>query len=725
MVQKIKIRLAQQQSEYGSVCFAMLAESYGTNISLFQAAKLCGVTQDGCTLEQIEYAASSLDLHPEIRNISDWGQIDRPCIVTVNGTYVILYFITRRKAVLYTPDRGRVIMNREEFQAACSDRALLISSSGQRQKPRSLASLALSLLTRQNLGRMIIYAILLAAVALLLLLLSRTAGDITNIVFSNSAAGGSAKEGASLITGFLAIIGHFLLLIWLGLLLILESIMVPVFSRFSARVESNCRKRFLWSSLNLSIDYYQIRSEGYFMGSSDKVQSLGYFLSKQLLDVIIRPVMAAVFMVIIACNSVPCFLVVLGSLAVMIAATLISATYEDRKGRIVFTQSNREGGFLLEGIKSIRSIRNSGSEFQFFRGYVDLNRKSAKTLGQYKSANRIFGDVPMSISNFTKLLLILVGVHGVYMGDITFGSLIYIHGIYCIVSDYMRTAVYSGKTLLSVRYNLENLHEIIEEAENTGSSTDNPRDRDGEEEEYSKLKGHIRLDHVSFGYNRRVDPVLDNISMDIPAGSTIAVVGSSGCGKTTLKKLICGRHEPWTGQILYDDIPRNDVPMKVISNSIASVDQQIILFEDTVMNNIKMWDSTQLDADAILASRDAEIHDEIIQREGKYKSLLTNDGNNFSGGQRQRIEIARALSMDPTILVMDEATSALDTIVEKQIVEHVRKRGITTIVIAHRLSTIKSCDCIYVLDHGRIVGQGTHEELLQTCDLYHKLVTVE
>lgn len=730
MPRKIKTRIAPQKSENGSACLAMLAESYGTYISLFQAARLCGVTRDGCTFEQIENAASTLDLHPELRNISDSRWIDCPCIVLVGDTYSILYKITKRKVVLYTPDHGRVTMDAEDFHTACSDRALLLSPSGKRQRAPSLLAFAFSLTSRQNTGYMITYALLLTGVALLLLLISGIAGKITNLVFPDSIAfpesmSDTGTNAGALMLAIAAVVMNPLLIACVIALLILETMMVPVFSRFSARVESNCRKRFLWSSINLPLDYYQIRSEGYFMESSGKVQDLGFFLSKQFLDVIVRPAMAIAFLIILASNSIPCFLVVLGSIAVMIVATLISARYEDQKGRIVFSESSRESGFLLEGIKSIRSIRNSGSEYQFFRNFVDLNRKTAKPLGKYNVANQIFGDIPMSISNFTKLVLILVGAYDVYKGTLTLGSLIFIHGIYCTVSDYIRSAVYSGKSLFSLRYNLENLEEITGEGERTCSSTDRARESTGAEAEYVKLKGHIRLDHVSFGYNPMADPVLDNISMDIPAGSCIAIVGSTGCGKTTLKKLICGRHKPWAGQIFYDEIPASDVPDEVMTNSIASVDQQIILFSDTVKNNIKMWDATQLDADAILAARDARIHDEIIKREDKYNTLLTEDGKNFSGGERQRIEIARAFSMDPSILVMDEATCALDTIVEKQIVDHVRARAITTIVIAHRLSTIRTCDCIYVLDHGRIKGQGTHEELMQTCDLYRTLVTVE
>ena len=363
--------------------------------------------------------------------------------------------------------------------------------------------------------------------------------------------------------------------------------------------------------------------------------------------------------------------------------------------------------------------------------HVRLNRESAKTLRKYNEVKKIFADLPMSIDNFDKLLLILIGIFNVFRGSMTFGQLVYVHGIYCIVSGYIRSTVHSAQDILSLRYQLENMKEICEEAEQYGTSGEessgsraSSETETDSEEEFRKLDGHICLSHVCFGYSRRAGEVIKDVSIDIPAGSSVAFVGASGCGKTTLKKLICGRYQPWEGEIFYDGHPAGEVPKQVLSGSIASVDQQIILFEDTIMNNIKMWDPTQYDFDAVLAARDAEIHNDIIRRERGYKALLSENGNNLSGGQRQRIEIARALSMDPSVLVLDEATSALDTIVEKRIVDHVRGRGITTIIVAHRLSTIRNCDCIYVFDAGRIIGQGTHDELMRSCELYQRLVTV-
>ena len=186
--------------------------------------------------------------------------------------------------------------------------------------------------------------------------------------------------------------------------------------------------------------------------------------------------------------------------------------------------------------------------------------------------------------------------------------------------------------------------------------------------------------------------------------------------------MISALYLPWKGEILFDGKPISKIDHSVFSNSVAVVDQDIILFADTIENNIKMWNDSIEDYEMILAARDAQIYDDILQREGGFKGQISEEGRDLSGGQKQRLEIARALAQEPTILIMDEATSALDAETEYEVIQAVKARGITCIMIAHRLSAIRFCDQILVLDHGKVVEQGTHDELLRKGGAYAELI---
>lgn len=237
-----------------------------------------------------------------------------------------------------------------------------------------------------------------------------------------------------------------------------------------------------------------------------------------------------------------------------------------------------------------------------------------------------------------------------------------------------------------------------------------------------RLTGRIQMCNIEFAYGPLDPPLLQNFSLEMQPGSRVALVGGSGSGKSTVGKLLAGLLEPDSGEILMDGYPMQAVPRDILRNSLAVVDQDIVLFEGTVRENISLWDDTLPEEYLIAAAKDAMIHEFVLSLRGGYERQIEENGRNLSGGQRQRLEIARALATNPTVLVLDEATSALDTVAEEAIMNNLRRRGCTCLIIAHRLSTIRDCDEIIVMDRGQILQRGTHSGLMAAAGPYRQLI---
>ena len=372
-----------------------------------------------------------------------------------------------------------------------------------------------------------------------------------------------------------------------------------------------------------------------------------------------------------------------------------------------------------KGIEMIETIKSNGAEQAYFDSWSEAQESVVKGKIKMAKTNQTLALLPAFISMLANYSVLILGVYYTIQNQFTIGSILVFQGILGAFMSPAMTMINSGQTLQEMRTQMERVDDVLE------YPLDENVTRHIDMDEVSKIKGNLILKDLVFGYSRLDNPILEGFNLEIKQGQKVAIVGTTGSGKSTLSKLISGLYSPWSGEIVFNGKKMNEIDHEIFTSSIAVVDQDITLFEDTIMNNVKMWDESIEDYEVIMACNDAQIHKQIMAREGGYNAPVLEGGKNFSGGEKQRLEIARSLAADPSIIILDEATSALDAKTEYEVVKAIKARGITTIVIAHRLSTIRDADLIVVLQKGHIVEQGTHDELMKLKGSYYDLVTNE
>jgi NHLM bacteriocin system ABC transporter peptidase/ATP-binding protein len=364
-------------------------------------------------------------------------------------------------------------------------------------------------------------------------------------------------------------------------------------------------------------------------------------------------------------------------------------------------------GTAMGGLTMIETLKATGSEPEFFGRWAGYQAKAMSAEQDLGKLTEYMSSIPVLTNTAITAVILGLGGAKVIDGEMTVGMLVAYRTLAGFFSRPLTTIVSFGAELQALEADMNRLDDVLRYPQDI-MYTSEVKDTDSKK---LKLSGHIELRDITFGYNPLEKPLIENFNLTIKPGQRFAFVGGSGSGKSTVGKVVAGLYEPWSGDVLFDGVPRGELPPKLIANSLGVVDQDIFLFAGSIRDNIAMWDSTVPDINITRASKDAEIAAIIETRDGAYRSLINEGGSNFSGGQRQRLEIARALVGNPTMLILDEATSALDPATEVDIDNNLRRRGCSCIIVAHRLSTIRDADQIVVMERGKIVQMGTHDEL--------------
>ncbi len=708
---RVPVIMQMEALECGAAALAMVMAYYGKWVPLEQVRLDCGVSRNGSNAKNMLRAARSYGFEAQgFRCEPDalYDSIVLPCIIHWNfNHFVVLTGLSGKYAWINDPARGDLRIPVEELDSSFTGICLQITPgegfcpSG---KPKSILEFAKKKLS--GTGPAVTFVLLSSVIGYLFAIINPA---FSRFFMDRLLTG----ENRNLLYHFLG------LMILLGTAQVAALWIQTVYAlKLDGKMSAVGNSEYMWKVLRLPMEFFSQRLSGDIMQRQGTNATISATLVNTMAPLALNVLMMGVYLIVMLRYSVILTLVGVVTIVLNLLVTQIISAKRVNITRVRMRDAGKLAAASLSGFRMIESIKASGAEngyFQKWAGYqASVNRQDVR----YARLNRYLGLIPGALSSVAGAVVLILGVFLAMQGKFTLGMILFFQGLLRSFMTPAETILQAGQRLQEMRTDMERVEDVMKYPDDPVFSGP----KYVEEQDYSKLSGEVELKNVTFGYSRLEEPLIRDFSMHVKPGSRGALVGPSGCGKSTVSKLVSGICQPWSGEILFDGKPISQIERSVFTGSVAVVDQEILLFEDTVADNIKMWDESIEDFEMILAARDAQIYDDIMAREGGFRGKLTENGKDLSGGQRQRLEIARALAQDPSIIIMDEATSALDARTEYELVKDVNDRGITCIVIAHRLSTIRDCDEIIVFDRGLVVERGTHEELMAKGGAYAKLI---
>ena len=711
-VAKVPMVMQMETLECGAAALAMVLAYYGKWMPLEQVRADCGVSRDGASAINIAKAARSYGMEVEgyqrsLQALREMGPY--PCIVTWNVTdYVVCCGFKGNFVYVNDPAKGTNKLTIEEFGRSYSGICLTFAPTDKFEpggKRKSVVEFARNRL--HGAGVAVAFVALTTLVGYLFEVITPA---FTRFFMDHLLTG----ENIELLMPFIGL---------LSAVAVVQLIVAAVQAIYSLKINGKMAvvgsSTFMWKVLRMPMEFFSQRRAGDIQQRKMTNANIAGTLVNTFTPLALNIAMMLFYLVIMIRYSP--VLTVIGLATILLNSVLASVISRKRVNitRVQMRDSGKLDSTTVSGIQMIETIKAAGAENGYFGKWAGYQASVNTATTKFANLNLYLGMVPNFLASLANFTVLVLGVFLVMQGQFTLGMVMAFQGYLQLFMSPAMTTIRAGQTLQEMRTQMERVEDVMQ-------YPDDPNYRDEplvDGVDYGKLDGRVELRNVTFGYARLSDPVIEDFSMVVEEGASVALVGSSGCGKSTISKLIAGLYQPWSGEVLIDDKPISEIDREVFTGSVAVVDQDIILFEDTIANNIRMWDDTIEDFEIILAARDAQIHSDIMAREGGYEGKIAEGGRDLSGGQRQRLEIARVLAQDPRVVIMDEATSALDAKTEFELVQAVKERGITCIIVAHRLSTIRDCDEIIVLDHGHVVERGTHDELYALGGVYTELVS--
>jgi len=706
--------LQMEAVECGAAALGIILGYYGKTVPLAELRQACGVSRDGVTAASVLKAARNYGLEAKgfKKSLERVMALAPPFVVFWHfNHFLVVDGIDSQQVYLNDPATGPRRVSHEEFDQGYTGIALTFAPTTTFQPGGHQDSMLRSLWQRlrHSWG-----ALLLAVIAGFFLVLPALVLPALSRVFVDSVLLGQQSQWLPYV-----LLGLLLTAVGQGWLTALQ---LRYLRSLRIKLAVGMTSRFVWHVLRLPVGFYAQRFAGEIANRIRLNDEVAAVLSGRLTTTMISLVLVLFYALAMAQYDLMLTAIVVGFAA--INGMLLQGLARQRvDANLRLAQdAGKAAGVAIAGVQNMETLKASGLESDFFARWAGYYTKSINAQQSLGLTNRVLGILPPFVSSLTNLALLVVGGWRVINGSLSIGMLVAFQLLMVSFQRPVNSLVRFASTLQTLQGNLRRLDDVLGNEVEAGLSHGDP---EAEAMARHRLQGSITLESICFGYHPLEAPLIENFNLSIRPGQRIALVGGSGSGKSTLAKVIAGLYPPHSGQIYFDGIPRCRIPRAVLTNSIAVVEQDLLMFEGSIRDNLTLWDRTVPEVELRRAAQDAAIAEVILAQPYGYDAQLLEGAVNLSGGQRQRLELARALVGNPSILILDEATSALDTETEKLIDQNLRRRGCTCIIVAHRLSTIRDCDEILVLDRGQVVQRGTHDSLWQAGGPYGRLIRSE
>jgi NHLM bacteriocin system ABC transporter peptidase/ATP-binding protein len=695
--------------ECGAASLTMILAHYGKWLPLEEVRAACGVSRDGSSAKMILQAARNYGLDAKgFRMSPEALEGKQPAIIHWNFEHFVVFrgFDRKGRACINDPGIGPVKWPMEEFRKHYTGVCLTFEPTEKFEKGGQQTSI-LSYM-KKNLNGVseafwltFSFALMGAFVALLSPLFTR--------IFLDEILSG---KNADWVKWFF---------IGMGALAVFQFFVVLLQSRYTKRVAGalalKSNKDYLRHLLRLPMSYFAMRH----VGDLQQRMHLNQEITNSLIEVLAPQVINIGLLVLylFLMFSYSFWLTIIGFVAAGVNLAIVHY-FANLRINLIRSMEQSEGQYFsatISCIDNMESIKAAGAETGFFKYWSGLWAHKFNVNANADKQQAQMALLPVMANALCSVAVLVLGAYLILQGDLTVGMLMAFQGFMGSFLAPVNELVNGSQKIVEMRSQMERVEDVMKYPEDH---------RDSEKEILQgKLGGLLEMKHVTFGYSPIQPPLIEDFNLRVEPGHSVALVGPSGCGKSTLAKLISGLYKPWSGEILFDGRPIESIPNEELTNSVAVIDQNVVLFDDTIAQNIRMWDPSIEDFTLMMACNDAEIRADIVSRPEGFDTKIVKGGQNFSGGQRQRFEIATALAREPIVLIMDEATSALDPKTEDEVMKRIRRMGPTQVIVAHRLSTIRDCDEIIVMDQGKILQRGRHEELMAQEGFYQKLMKSE